>query len=228
MARFFLAVVAFCVVPLTHGADAIYLALDGSGEDRRGESYLQKPLYKSWGIEPGSFHYVQWSGEYRNTHLEIGSVKKQLRNLVQLSQTRGQPLVVVGHSWGSVLAYRAILELGREGNIGADAITVLVTMGSPLNSQNGISDLPVRDYGGWEGPESIAQYVGSWRNYWISQDNISGPIPNKEENPPTRFWFFRINAHSAYYKNSGILKRIGKDVASDLQNFAVAALNAGR
>jgi len=224
MDRFFLTVALLCVAPITQGADAIYLALDGSGEDRRGASYLQKPLHESWGIDPRNFYYVPWSGEYRKTHDEISSVKTQLHNLVKLSQTRGQPLVVVGHSWGSVLAYRAILELGRAGTIGVNAVTVFVTMGSPLNAQSGISDLSVRDYGTWEGPESIAEYVGSWRNYWISGDNISGPIPNAQENPPTPYWFSRlINAHRAYFRNSRILKGIGNDVASDLQHFAIEA-----
>ena len=166
----------------------------------RGDGYLREPVLSHWGfVTQKNLHYIPWSGDSLNTDDEIGKIKDQLERLVKLSLQRGQPLIIVGHSWGTVLAYRALSELGKEGRMPANSVSQLVMMGSPINSQNDIYRGESAEYMDWQGTDSLDDYVQSWSNYWIKKDKVSGEIVGLENDTELSYKFFSRILFCSYY-----------------------------
>jgi len=196
----------------------------GGIEKGRAISYLQQ--------EPNGFNRVTWpfvqrwelaawSGNYKATETDIRGVKSTIRLAAQLAKLKNRPFVIIAHSWGSVLAYRGIDELYREGELKKEDVDLLVTMGSPLQSRTGGVETRSRKYDGWRGVDALKESVKVWRNYWISEDWISGSIAGLGKNdiqlpyPPT---FGITKVHSSYYDKQLFRDTIGLYVRSSLQN----------
>lgn len=113
-----------------------------------------------------------WANTTWDTAGGVGRLKKLLESWTVATKITGGPLIVVSHSWGTVLAYIAI---STDENIHVDK---LITLGSPLQS----IDPLVRPYvGNWLlsfGLEAFPRpsNVKTWHNYWTTCDPISAPI----------------------------------------------------
>jgi hypothetical protein len=109
-------------------------------------------------------------------------------------------LVVVAHSWGTVLAYIAI---SKNKNI---EISKLVTLGSPLNAQNTtVRDFAREALGRWDLDRvSVPNNVKTWANYWGRCDAISGPIDvvKKQNIEIDTSWRDEwLTCHESYHKD---------------------------
>ena len=152
-----------------------------------------------------------WSGDINDTEKTVSLIKGGILGMVRYTKKLSAQLVIVGHSWGSVLVYRALQELYEERQINFGDVTQLVTLGSPLNSRKlGVKPIAQRT-ARWNGAESVLGAVRVWRNYWIDADTISNPIPGlAEDNIELPYSGDKGGAHSAYYDNGTLVQTIGR------------------
>jgi hypothetical protein len=169
--------------------------------------YLAEKLEKAgWGSfgsfrEPpvpghGTIFSVAWDGDLSDRERILNYIrlaKGLIKNRIQ--QVPDRPIIVVAHSWGSVVAYQALIELEQEFNddgrrvVPAESIAQFVTLGSPLRTQstairNAIDfcfpDTPAGDqiWGTLSKPDTVSY----WINAWNTADCVSGPIPSADNN----------------------------------------------
>lgn len=133
-----------------------------------------------------------WSGDATGQTDDIledtgeRSLRQYLRERAAYAEAQGKPLVVVGHSWGTVLTYLALsLEAAEADPLEVD---LYITLSTPLGTRYG--------HGGTYPEEAvIIEYIEDWfrdlifetdavrrpragafYNYWAWGDFISGPL----------------------------------------------------
>lgn len=171
---------------------------------RGGTDYLNDVLRKEWDFAADAYS-ANWSGDVDETATWVAQTKLLLGSLVRQSKRNGRPVVVVAHSWGSVIAYRALSELASNGQLAEGDVAALVTLGSPIGHRPAMLSLisalklnlpkPIElasaavdkvqsatiskataKHLGWAGVQAFAGKVSHWRNYWIAEDAVGGPI----------------------------------------------------
>ena len=115
-----------------------------------------------------------WANTTWDTIGGVNRLKQLLKSWTDVAKITGGPLIIVSHSWGTVLAYIAI-STSTDEDIHVDK---LITLGSPLRSIDPI----VQPYvGAWLvsfGLESFHRpsNVETWHNFWATCDPISASI----------------------------------------------------
>ena len=126
---------------------------------------------------------VPWSGNLREAEdiLRYISLAKGLIRAVVEDFSSVSAIVILGHSWGSVVAYRSLLELS--GEIPSNALDALVTLGSPLTTDSLLILFSAPWLGGVPGGEFVLadelskpSTVRNWLNYYSQCDQISGSV----------------------------------------------------
>ena len=100
------------------------------GQSKVEKGYLAKALAASPEIRQSGaeIHAFVWSRDPGDSSRYIRKLTKEIGEVYQ-TQTRGQrPLVIVAHSWGTVLSYAALHAL--KGDV---AVNGFISLGSPLN-----------------------------------------------------------------------------------------------
>ncbi len=160
-------------------ANTVFEIVDDDAFERN-LPYLEPALRGAWGSF-ASVQTVPWSGDVTDTEDTLTLIKAFLPALARNAKKKSQTFVVVGHSWGTLLAYRAIKELAGEGVIKAGNVDQLVTLGSPLTSQVPIIKRNFEKYGDWKGTKPITYVVRDWRNYIIEEDLVATVIVGLNE-----------------------------------------------
>jgi len=169
--------------------------------------YLEEAIDEYWSelieTKVGQITTFGWSRNIYDTSEYVLFLSVYLETL---STQNKKPLVILAHSWGTVLSYIAI---ARNSNIVVDKF---ITLGSPLNAQNET----VRSYT----QETLSGFninqvaslpnVKSWCNYWAQCDPISGEISNAYNiNIDTNFIDNALGiCHAAYYSDYGVWQEI--------------------
>lgn len=191
----------------------------GLSADSRASSYLKPAIVSTWEFATKTnTQHIPWSGDFGNMESEIDNIKTFINGWLELARNRDVPLVIVSHSWGSVLAYRAIYELGQEGGIGNDSIDQFITLGSPLESHWDEVKAISRRHGRWRGIGAVSRYIREWHNYWIQEDLISGPILELDRNNQLLDSEHAsiVAAHADYYQDAKLLDFIGQHTRRSL------------
>jgi hypothetical protein len=151
--------------------------------------------------------YTWGSRDPADTNKVVPDLKTNIVQAYEVAKNEGRPLVIVGHSWGSVLAYEALSELakGKIDDLTDEKVKGLakegvkvnsfITMGSPLavGSRTDLGSIPAsilmrgetakeelqRFYNkdGLPDPKKPENVKGEWVNYWAKGDLFSGAIP---------------------------------------------------
>jgi hypothetical protein len=201
----------------------------GQGEVEKG--YLAEALTCSpeIGQSGAEIHAFAWSRDPGDSSRFIRKLTKEIQDVYQ-EQTRGRrPLVIVAHSWGTVLSYAALHAL--RGDV---AINGFISLGSPLNPsplslEKGFLTLetlkeslpPGLLFNSLKKPVSLK---GPWFNYFAEKDLYSsqlGPADNYQidqeagsealrviQAPETEKW------HREYYTKPENLSRISDNLKS--------------
>lgn len=187
--------------------------------------YLEPAFRGAWG-DFARIQTISWNGDISDTEETLDLIKTYLPALAHNAKTKSRFFVVVGHSWGTLLAYRAIKELSAEGMIEAGDIDQLVTLGSPLTSQVPLIKGKIKKYGDWTGTKPITDVVREWRNYVIEEDLFTTVIAglNESDNGENIILPLHpgvipkgINAHRQYYENQLFLDTIGLHIRNSTQ-----------
>lgn len=107
---------------------------------------------------PWSKDFLALFTEDVSVYLNNGFASAQINDIVR-REIPSEPCVVVGHSLGSVVAYRVLQEMGNSANV-----VRFITLGSPLGL-NAIRNV-LR-------PLSVPKCVRSWLNVYDSRDIVS-------------------------------------------------------
>ena len=155
----------------------------------------------------GTITHFDWSRNIYDTDDYVLYLSAVLEGLTKANKRNHSPLVVVSHSWGTVLAYIAI---SRNKNIVVDKF---VTLGSPLNAQNGtVNAFTKETLARWNiNKISSPQNVRTWTNYWAQCDPISGSIPAIKGNIMITTNYIDnefLTCHGAYYADYGVWQDI--------------------
>lgn len=157
----------------------------------------------------GQLKGFAWSRTFEQEDIFANILYAQLEKYSKENIQTGGKLVVVAHSWGTVLAYEACM---RNPKIHIDK---LITLGSPLNAQSDI----VRETAG----DDMAEYfiysvthpnnVVVWENYWAQCDPISGNIPAADRNIRIKTNYIDpetggLTCHASYYLDYGVWQKI--------------------
>lgn len=134
--------------------------------------YLKQAIDASWTnrIENniGPITQFGWAGNIYETDTYVTILSALLEKRTKENSRSKAKLVVLAHSWGTVLSYLAI---SKNKKIVVDR---LVTLGSPLNAQNSdVNSFTKERIGRKLKPLSN---VKVWNNYWADCDPISGKI----------------------------------------------------
>jgi hypothetical protein len=90
------------------------------------------PLLGRWLAPPNTRRLMHEANRYLKNRDGIGSsIRATLREELDSAWRAGAPILLIGHSLGSVIAYDTLWELSRERE-SAQCIDLFVTMGSPL------------------------------------------------------------------------------------------------
>ena len=90
------------------------------------------PLLGRWLAPPKTRRLLHEANRYLKNRNGIGnSVRAMLRAELDSAWQAGAPVLLIGHSLGSVIAYETLWELSRGGE-SAQRVDLFVTMGSPL------------------------------------------------------------------------------------------------
>jgi len=159
----------------------------------------------------GTITHFDWSRNIYDTDDYVVELSAVLEGLTKLSKKNHSPLVVLSHSWGTVLAYIAI---SHNKNIVVDKF---VTLGSPLNAQNGTVNAFTKDtLARWNiNKISSPNNVRTWSNYWAQCDPISGSIQaTKGDYKITTNYIDNefLTCHAAYFADYGVWQQILFDV----------------
>lgn len=92
-------------------------------------------------------------------YLNNSTAAKQINAIVEAAIPKNEPSVVVGHSLGSIVAYRVLQELGENAHV-----TRFITLGSPLGLNTVRNILR---------PLSVPRSVRSWLNVYDPRDIVS-------------------------------------------------------
>ncbi|MHC1743985.1 MAG: hypothetical protein AB9873_13265 [Syntrophobacteraceae bacterium] len=135
----------------------------------------------------------------------------KLHELIKRLTVNNEPIVVLAHSWGTVISYIAA-QLHED-----IYIDKLITLGSPLGSRipgcylYTASMLEAFDITSVARSDNIRE----WHHYWVDCDRISGEIyslsPNN--NFPNNRKFAFSPCHSSYFNDKSLWKRILRDVS---------------
>lgn len=181
-------------------------------------SYLMRALKPEWEFIY-DWHHLPWSGSYSDISKNITRVKSHIHRLHQAASRENRFFVVAAHSWGGVLAYRAISELYKEKSIPVGAIDVLVTMGCPLNAQYAEMKNIAANYGRWSGAQALTEPVRAWLNYWILEDDFSGAVPGITNTQLPYDYGMEVFPHNAYHQAEQFQRAIEWDVKTSLQQL---------
>lgn len=237
-------------------ADAITIFIDGMSTENtvtgmkheaigQREPYLIKsPLATELKVKDPKQVNLPWTGDISNIKEWNDTAVEDLKNLIKVfkasPKTKDEPINIVSHSFGTVIATRALEELQSERP--ELKINSLTTMGSPLGDQPEIIPSIIEKFGveGSKGKEQLAQVlkqalpepkplsnVNDWTNVWADLDNISGQIKvegvkniqiDKDKDAIAREKDPRIKSvdvwHEAYYKGVHI-GEINWDIPKD-------------
>lgn len=100
--------------------------------------YLGRALENSPNISRIGAEVVRfaWSGDTRDTDSAVAALRRTyIPALLARARQEKKPLVIVTHSWGGILAYRALHELQEQGELNKGDVEQFVTLGVPLNAQ---------------------------------------------------------------------------------------------
>lgn len=170
-----------------------------------------------------------WSRDPGDSRTEIDRLKVYLSATYKQTQKKNSPLIIIAHSWGTVLSYAALHELGNEVKIDC-----FITMGSPLNPRVGVGlrelvlallQLETIKEGLPKGLllgniSKLQNVTGKWINLWAKGDTFSNEITSANENIQIdKDQGLRVIGepelglakwHAEYYKNPAILSQISK------------------
>jgi hypothetical protein len=148
---------------------------------------------------------------WANVMYDTGAVSRLSRLLeswTNATNATGGPLIVVSHSWGTVLSYLAISANSRI------HIDKLITLGSPLEANLAVSMYSnewLNAFGLLSLPKALN--VDKWHNYWAKCDPISARIHIADKNYQiqTKYRDFESayqTCHAAYFKDPAIWSQI--------------------
>ncbi|HAH07815.1 MAG TPA: hypothetical protein DCM05_15045 [Elusimicrobia bacterium] len=157
------------------------LELRGEPPARQADGYMERDvraILERFGVE-AEVEPILWNRDPDDSPAALKRVK------ARLLRARGErrPLYIVAHSWGSLLAYNALLELEREGTV-VDVVK-FVSMGSPIQPKTPWVRVVVH-YKMWK--EGLAKAtvkpkgVSRWLNFYAERDLFSSVIPVASRN----------------------------------------------
>jgi hypothetical protein len=151
--------------------------------------YLGGSLMVSTGINAmkAEIKPYTWKRDPAFTDTQVQDLKENIIQAYEVAKNDCRPLVIVAHSWGSVLAYKALIELAEEEEVKVDSF---ITMGSPLD----LKSRPVPDLvktfmmiekikeGLPDVKEKPKNVRCDWINLWAERDYFSNKIIVANEN----------------------------------------------
>ena len=182
-------------------------------------SYLEPRIEEIWQLPESDVHSLPWTGRTADTALAVEQAKALLLLIIGIAKQENQPVVIVAHSWGSVLAYRALLDLYRNGDIRDGDIDQLITIGSPLFEENIAVRKFARLHAGWIGAAPAGLTVRQWQSFYTEHDCLGGGVPEagvENHNLPTSETKC-LKAHRAYFEEDNVLKFIDQYVKRGLR-----------
>src|SRR3990172_4927507 len=204
----------------------IILAIDGISVpasvltvDRRvaylGPDLMGSASVKSMKAEVKTF---AWSGDLAQTLPTIEDVKRSVLDAAQVATNDSRSFAIVAHSWGGILAHRALRELEETKQIGAGVVDILITIHTPLNTPAPNPNVAGLAFGAQSMLNALVKaYVGdklwrpaavkAWSNYYSDTDWISSVIPIATDNINTRA------DHKGSHTNPSLLDQYGVEIA---------------
>ena len=153
--------------------------------------------------EVGQIKSFPWS---RNIYDTPEYVQVLSAYLETLSSENKKPLVILSHSWGTVLSYIAI---SNNSNI---TVNKFITLGSPLNAQNATVHSFTRETLSGFNIDQINQLanVKNWFNFWAPCDPISGQISVADNTEIDTNYLDNelMTCHGAYYGDYDVWQNI--------------------
>ncbi|MGD9974449.1 MAG: PKD domain-containing protein, partial [Desulfatirhabdiaceae bacterium] len=208
---FFFIIITFCNV--AESADGRVVTVDGiSGlltainplyVPSTATCYLYDAISPEWRTNLqnmiGPVQPFYWGGNlYTQTTAAVESLYNILKPISDSNKINNTPLVILSHSWGTVLTY---IVLHEHNDIVVDK---LITMGSPLESVvpgiNTVTYPALVLYGIWS--VDPLPNIKIWHNYWASCDPVSSIIPAAMNHQSDLSVLFDGICHGGYYEDT--------------------------
>ena len=157
----------------------------------------------------GAMNSFSWSNSTDGTADAVNNLTNVLRSAYNETKANNEPLIIVSHSWGTVLAY---IVLHNNPDIVVDK---LITMGSPLNTFDLIIAPVTRSFLlGFTGSLSVQSLpnVRIWHNYWAVLDIVSNEIDLCANHEFDSISLDPLDCHSEYFTNLGMWSYVLTDV----------------
>ena len=184
------------------GIGGLLTAIDPLYAPSTSSQYLYDSISSDWRIaffdKIGPVQPFYWGGNlYTQTAAAVESLYNILKPISDSNRASHAPLVIISHSWGTVLTY---IVLHEHPDIIVDK---LITMGSPLNSiVPGVNTVtyPALVAYGILAVEQLPN-IRVWNNYWAPCDMVSASISAASLNHECDISLFELGlCHSGYFE----------------------------
>lgn len=163
----------------------------------------------------GTIWSFSWSNNINDTGEAISKLTQRLKDLTALNKKTNAPLVILSHSWGTVLAY---ISISKNSDIFVDKF---ITLGSPLNATDPLIKQITKEYlDAFSISLTRPSNVKEWHNYWALCDTISGKISAADTNDKDKKIYLGLTpfettlekCHASYFTKEKIWTKILKDI----------------
>lgn len=185
------------------GIGGLLTAVDPLYVPSNSTSYLYNAIDQNWRSsltdQIGPVQSFYWGGNlYTQTTAAVASLYSILKPISDNNKITNAPLVIISHSWGSVLTY---IVLHEHPDI---VIDKLITMGSPLDSSmpvvNTITYPWLVSYGIFT--VHALPNIKIWHNYWASCDPVSSSISAAMNHQSGLSVLVNGFCHNGYFEDS--------------------------
>lgn len=162
------------------------------------KNYLQKAISEiNLGIQNLEIVSFEWDGDAKKTDLRLKELRQLMRKYYEIAQKQNKKFIVVGHSWGTFLAYMALSFESQVSN--PIEVELFITLSSPIGSYYAADLSGYSNLSTWKKiltiDNKIIGFVNQWYhalkysecsncypitkkwiNVWAWGDLISGPL----------------------------------------------------
>lgn len=209
-----LGAIVFCVDGMSFTATGTKILAPDAAIPQERRQYLSASLEQMGiGLGAGNIVTFSWDGNALRSPELLGSIVAEMRKAYIRAKGENKKFIVVGHSWGTVLAYMALAKAAAESSQDPSKQPVIadlfVTLSSPMGTAKntpfviriGKSLEPELCRAAWgtikNFTDSMLQAMGidalrsasglkavrRWVNYWAQGDMISGPLGGLKDLP---------------------------------------------
>jgi pimeloyl-ACP methyl ester carboxylesterase len=150
------------------------LARNEEDSDYLAHAVIEALKKRGMDVQDDDVKFVPWRGDIDYTLAAVKKTAEVITAQLDKAISQNRRLIVIGHSWGAVLAYHALRQSPLRENLRPGDIHSFVSLCTPINASFVIDKWPLT--APWVGVSAFDVPALVWKNYYIAEDPFSSSI----------------------------------------------------